>query len=512
MADAKEDDAPPGFGRRTDRSHHQNIRPKRLQLHEIIDEVDKIIESKKQCIASKPINKQIKHWTKEIKNSVNTLNKVMLPEFNLYANSVMFRWLIIGRSVSELTDIWKANKRRNEPFDSYHSIKHWLPYIVKKELDPSLCINGSYSTLRLYVRMWENRALITAIPKIRTDYAFSHAYTNSLREMNGWIRYFFNCLLPSPSKKHSIVYRSFNEKVRMMAVQRDMPVPSELCEQIALYRVYLEHHSHCDESDNEQDQCPTLDCLDDHHQQSDDDNNNDGDDDGENESENGEEQEEEKEIVVLSKEDKLKQRIKKLKSELSETKKELKFTQTRHCQAARERHVYQQLQMNHKEEMDKLHNVIVRKNQQLQQCSHAIIQLKHEFIEQKRFFKMFKQSLINSNALMKSYQQNDDDIESSNYLHSSSSDHCGGDNYSINTASFGSEEDSLNEDLYIQQNHKSYHRTPGCQTKGNRDKIKNDMKRHGDQPTMRVRLEKLQLNGSKSLSSRLSDKLSQKSL
>merc|ERR1711963_340546 len=151
-------------------------------------------------------------------------------------------WLIIGRSTSELTEIWKTNKRRNEPFDGYDSIKQWLPYIVKKELDPSLCINGSYSTLRLYVRMYENKELITQLPKIRQNYGFSHAYTHSLYEMNGWLR-------------------TFDEKVRMMAVQRDIPFPDTTDDKIELYKVYLEHHSHADNSDIEEDKCPTLDYL-----------------------------------------------------------------------------------------------------------------------------------------------------------------------------------------------------------------------------------------------------------
>merc|ERR1712228_1122417 len=132
---------------------------------------------------------------------------------------------------------------------------------------------------------------ITAIPKIRTDYAFPHAYTHSLYEMNGWIR-------------------TFNEKVRLMAVQRDIAVPNEVSEQINLYKLYLEHHSQGDNSENEEDQCPTLDSLDDERKENEENNDNDDDDDDDEWTENDEnkEEDEEKEIVVLTKEDKLKKK------------------------------------------------------------------------------------------------------------------------------------------------------------------------------------------------------------
>merc|ERR1712232_326149 len=93
--------------------------------------------------------------------------------------------------------------------------------------------------------MGENKQLITALPQIRQEYGFTHAYTHSLWEMNAWIRDFY-------------------EKVRQMAVQRDEAVPDTVSEQIELYKLYLEHHSqgHDDASDREWDECPTLDALD----------------------------------------------------------------------------------------------------------------------------------------------------------------------------------------------------------------------------------------------------------
>merc|ERR1712154_340637 len=144
-------------------------------------------------------------------------------------------------------------------------------------------------------------------PKIRQDYGFSHAYTHSLYEMNSWIR-------------------TFVEKVRMMAVQRDIPFPDTVNDKIELYKVYLEHHSQGDNSDIEEDGCPTLDNLDshsnnDHNNESkndDNDNDNDGNESGD-DVDDVDDEEEEKEVVVLTKEDRLKQKIKALKSELSET-------------------------------------------------------------------------------------------------------------------------------------------------------------------------------------------------
>merc|ERR1712228_129658 len=204
--------------------------------------------------------------------------------------------------------------------------------------------------------------------------------------------------------------------------------------------------------------------------------------------ENKEEEDEEKEIVVLTKEDKLKIKIKKLKTELSETKKTLKFTQFRHCEAVRKRHALQELQDCHKQERDKLHNVIVRKNQQLKQCSDVIISLKAEFIEQRRFFKMFKQQLIDSRNLMKNLEEN----ERENYANSL--------------------QDSFSDDLLSKSFHRSDHRTSGYQTKRNRDKLKDDIKgKESDQLTLRVHLDRLQLDCRNSLRSRLSQRLSQES-
>ena len=83
-------------------------------------------------------------------------------------------------SATQLVELWKEHKHL---ITTHTRIDEWLPYLVKSKLAPTLIPRATYPQLRKYSRIWENRDLVTALPKLRGE------HTHKLDEMNGWIRY-----------------------------------------------------------------------------------------------------------------------------------------------------------------------------------------------------------------------------------------------------------------------------------------------------------------------------------
>lgn len=190
----------------------------------------------------------------------------------------------------------------------------------------------------------------------------------------------------------SIKRRDFEQKVRAMAVQRDIPVPESQRAQIELYKIWLENHSQPDDSDDEaeRDECKMIDDLiSESDRESDDESEHlsiiSGDEQSEDEEERASKVEK-RDMEIES----YKSKIKKLRAELSATKRELKTTQMQHCKAARERHVYRQLQSGHEQTMKDFNEILNQKNHKLVALSDQNISLKAALVAMKRELTRFK--------------------------------------------------------------------------------------------------------------------------
>ncbi len=169
-----------------------------------------------------------------------------------------------------------------------------------------------------------------------------------------------------------------------MAVQRDIPVPDSQSEQIELYKVYLENHSNssmADDEAEEEDECKMIDEL-----LSDDDSSDSEDDDVSMVS--GDESDTES-VAPPPKKVKdpdaeiegFKSTIKKLREELNATKRLLKSTQRKHCEAARQRHVLRELQTGHELTVKDLNCQLNEKTETVVQLTEDNAVLKGELIQ-----------------------------------------------------------------------------------------------------------------------------------
>eukprot|EP01084_Bolivina_argentea_P085814 155109_1 len=324
--------------------------------------VDNYIASIMNTISSMSTSQRIDYFTAKISEAVHICFDIQLPEYNEYSQIIMMRWLLIGKILHHLVTIWKNNEDNVKTSTEYKTLKEWLPYIVKRKLPPNLIEFGSYKCLRRYIIFYENKQLICIIPQLRGE------YTHKLHEMNHWLN-------------------EFSEKVRIIAVQRDVPIPNDIKQQIQFYKIWKAYHAKQDHSDNENNTSKFLDPIiqqdniNDNKQdiQEIDMEQNDNDNDSNNEQEAKPKLSRHEQQII-----KYRNKIKNLKTELSETKKQLKKTQMQHCNAARERHVYRELHREHEEIVNKLNNKIVEQFQQLNKLKENNIQIKSCLIDAKR--------------------------------------------------------------------------------------------------------------------------------
>ena len=244
----------------------------------------------------------------------------MLPELEDFCNVILLRWLVIGHALAELVDIWKNNKH---DIKEYTRIDEWLPAVVKQRLSPSLLHASSWNQLRKYVILYENRYIVTELPKIRGE------QTHRLNELIRWLS-------------------EFNAGVQHMCNERKIIKLNDDNERILLYKEYLEFHDDGVSQDSDQNRCDTIEYI----IREENKDNNDCDMDSDNDifnadintqndmdnsdSESGSEILDERDRKIL----KLKQQIKDLKNELKIVKKDLKQSRFQCCKTIRELHIY----------------------------------------------------------------------------------------------------------------------------------------------------------------------------
>eukprot|EP01084_Bolivina_argentea_P297977 513427_1 len=344
-------------------------------INDINSHIENYINTIKNQVSSLSFKQQIHYWSSKVSESVHVCIDILLPEFDNFTNIVILRWLIIGYALYQLTQLWKTHKNN---IKTHTRIDKWLPHIVKQKLPPNLIPRGKYHQLRKYIIMWENRDLITKLPKLRGE------STHRLNEMQQWIR-------------------EFNRNVALIASQRNMSIPNDINQQMDLYKIWLAHHSKCvsnDNEHNEHNECKTLDSIISEYLPGINDY-----DSGNNESKNNEQNamelsdnEQVKPKKKISKKDalilKYRQKIKELKKELSDTKDILKITKYKHCQAIRERYIYKELHNEHKDEMDGLHELINKKNIELQHLKQDNIQLQNALIGCKDFINKLRKRFV----------------------------------------------------------------------------------------------------------------------
>ena len=146
----------------------------------ITKSVENYVENIVPKIRNQSVSQQIHYWSCKVAESVHICVDIMMPEFDNFASIVMLRWLTIGNAVCQLVEIWKTNKHN---ISTHNNVREWLPDIIKQKLPPNLLPRGSYSKLRIYARLWENREIITKLPKLRGE------HTHRLYEMNKWLRF-----------------------------------------------------------------------------------------------------------------------------------------------------------------------------------------------------------------------------------------------------------------------------------------------------------------------------------
>eukprot|EP01083_Nonionella_stella_P043104 116333_1 len=353
------------------------------RLEDINPHVDRYINKIQPSVVSLNFKQQIHYWQSKITEHVHVCIDILLPDFNNFSHIVMLRWLTIGYAISQLIQIWRVNKRN---ITTHTRIDVWLPAIVQRNLPPNLLRVCSYGQLRKYVRMWENRELITILPKLRGE------HTHRLNQMNRWIR-------------------EFDKKVKLMAAQREIDIPHNIKEQVELYKVYLEHHSEPVQSDDEDDKCNALDAAVTDYLpgilQTDDDDS-DSTQEDEDMSQNGSDDEGEaprmsaRELQIM----KYRETIKKLKNELHQNKKALTYTRYKHCKAERERHVYRELVKHHKSEMNTLNKEIQRKNNELMRLNAQVDALKDALRKAKMYLRSTQLQFTESKKFMEKLERN----------------------------------------------------------------------------------------------------------